>query len=89
PAMPAISLKEIALMPVSQWKDSMHNDFEDPVFRKFPLIGKIKELLYEKGAVYASMSGSGSAVYGLFKEIPVVEGLFPGCYVWVAPNREP
>ncbi|MEI7490458.1 MAG: 4-(cytidine 5'-diphospho)-2-C-methyl-D-erythritol kinase [Bacteroidota bacterium] len=84
PASPSKSLKEIAMMPVSQWKDVMHNDFEGPVFRKFPLIGKIKELLYEKGAVYASMSGSGSAVYGIFNEIPLVEALFPGCFVWVS-----
>ncbi|MCX6281858.1 MAG: 4-(cytidine 5'-diphospho)-2-C-methyl-D-erythritol kinase [Bacteroidetes bacterium] len=84
PARPAASLKEIIKLPVSQWKDNMFNDFEGPVFQRFPLISKIKDLLYEKGAVYASMSGSGSAVYGLFTEIPAVEGLFPGCFVWIS-----
>lgn len=84
PARPAISLKEIINLPVNQWKGTMINDFEDPVCRRFPLIARIKDLLNTKGAVYSSMSGSGSAVYGLFKEIPLVEGLFPGCFVWIS-----
>ena len=84
PAMPKISLKEIISLPVNQWKDKLINDFEDPVSLKFPIIGKIKELLYQKGAVYSSLSGSGSAVYGLFNVIPAVESLFPGCYVWLS-----
>ena len=84
PSRPAVSLKKIAAMQVSTWKDTMRNDFEAPLCLKFPIIGKIKELLYRKGAIYSSMSGSGSAVYGLFNEIPSVEGLFPGCYVWIS-----
>ena len=58
--------------PVSEWKNRMLNDFETTVFAHFPEIGKIKELLYEHGAVYASMSGSGSAVYGLFTQPPAL-----------------
>lgn len=46
----------------------MVNDFEESVFPQFPAIGEIKEEMYRQGAVYASMSGSGSSVYGLFKE---------------------
>ena len=87
PARPVTSIKETINLPVSQWKGRMINDFEDVVIRKYPLIGQIKELLYENGAVYASMSGSGSAVYGLFNETPAVDGLFPGCFVWMADSR--
>lgn len=52
------------------WKQSLKNDFETTVFEKYPGIGELKEKLYEHGAVYASMSGSGSSVYGLFREKP-------------------
>jgi len=84
PARPESSLKEIITLPVNQWKGKLVNDFENAVCLKFPLICQIKDLLYEQGAVYSSMSGSGSAVYGLFNEIPAAEGLFPGCFVWVS-----
>jgi len=83
PARPSISLKEIIRLPVTQWKGKMVNDFEGPVCRKFPLISQIKEIMYDNGAAYSAMTGSGSAVYGLFNEIPAVEGLFPGCFVWI------
>lgn len=63
-----MSLKEIALLPVEEWNESMVNDFEESVFSKFPAIREIKAEMYRQGAVYASMSGSGSSVYGLFKE---------------------
>jgi 4-diphosphocytidyl-2-C-methyl-D-erythritol kinase len=46
------------------------NDFEAPVIQRHPVIGSIKNKLYEQGAVYASMSGSGAAVFGLFREKP-------------------
>lgn len=52
------------------WKDNLFNDFESPIFIKYPEIRELKEMLYDKGAVYAAMSGSGSAVYGIFKEKP-------------------
>lgn len=61
------SLKEIVQCPVEKWKEFMTNDFEESVFPQFPAIGEIKEEMYRQGAVYASMSGSGSSVYGLFK----------------------
>ncbi len=84
PTKPAKLLKEIVSLPVSEWKGKLVNDFEAPVCSKYPLIGQIKDLLYNKGAIYSAMSGSGSAVYGLFSEIPPVEGLFPGCFVWIS-----
>ena len=67
-----MSLKEIAQLPGEEWNGRMVNDFEESVFPQFPAIGEIKEEMYRQGAVYASMSGSGSSVYGLFKEDAVL-----------------
>lgn len=66
PRHPERNLRELINQPVESWKDSMINDFEESVFPQFPAIGDIKTELYHLGAVYASMSGSGSSVYGLF-----------------------
>lgn len=67
PKRPTISLKEVAKMPVEAWKTYMVNDFEESVFPQFPAIADIKAKLYDLGAIYASMSGSGSSVFALFK----------------------
>ncbi|MDE6217109.1 4-(cytidine 5'-diphospho)-2-C-methyl-D-erythritol kinase [Bacteroides sp.] len=67
PHRPQVPLKKIIQLPIEQWKEQMVNDFEESVFPQFPAIGEIKEEMYRQGAVYASMSGSGSSVYGLFK----------------------
>ncbi len=81
PVRPAVSLKEIVRQPIETWKSSMKNDFEDSVFKKFPEIAAIKDELYDLGAVYAAMSGSGSSVYGIFKApIENVEDKFCGCF---------
>ena len=81
PVRPAVSLKEIVKQPIETWKNSMKNDFEDSVFKKFPEIAAIKDELYDLGAVYAAMSGSGSSVYGIFKApIENVEDKFCGCF---------
>ena len=81
PVRPAVSLKEIVKQPMETWKNSMKNDFEDSVFKKFPEIAAIKDELYDLGAVYAAMSGSGSSVYGIFKApIETVEDKFCGCF---------
>ncbi|MDO4162987.1 MAG: 4-(cytidine 5'-diphospho)-2-C-methyl-D-erythritol kinase [Bacteroides sp.] len=66
PRHPEVSLKDIVRQPVETWKDTMVNDFEESVFPQFPVIGAIKQELYQQGAVYAAMSGSGSSVFGLF-----------------------
>lgn len=67
PAMPETGLRElISSLPLEQWKGRIANDFEESIFRKHPALGAIKASLYEVGAVYASMSGSGSALYGIF-----------------------
>lgn len=64
------SLQEIIQQPVEDWKNILENDFEGSVFAEHPSIRSVKETLYKEGASYASMSGSGSSVYGLFKEDP-------------------
>lgn len=85
PALPEVSLKEIVKMPVSEWKNAMKNDFESSVFKKYPEIGAIKQQLYDLGAVYASMSGSGSSVFGFFEKEPDLQKQFTGCFVWTNP----
>ncbi len=67
PHRPECSLREVIARPVEQWKEALVNDFEASVFPQFPVIGEIKEAMYRGGAVYASMSGSGSSVFGLFR----------------------
>lgn len=67
PKRPTISLKEVAKMPIEAWNTYMVNDFEESVFPQFPAIADIKAKLYDMGAIYASMSGSGSSVFALFK----------------------
>lgn len=66
PQKPRTSLRDIIRMPVCQWHGLMVNDFEESIFPQHPEIRAIKEAMYGRGATYASMSGSGSSVYGLF-----------------------
>lgn len=76
PHKPQHALRDVAKMPISQWKEYMVNDFEESVFAQYPEIGELKEKLYDLGAVYAAMSGSGSSVFGLFAPdaiIPTVD----------------
>jgi 4-diphosphocytidyl-2-C-methyl-D-erythritol kinase len=71
PKKPTFNLKDIENLPIENWKDTIENDFEKSVFPKFPEIKKLKSTLYKMGALYASMSGSGSAVFGIFRHLPV------------------
>lgn len=66
PHHPEYPVKEVIRRPVAEWKDTLINDFEASVFPQHPVIGEIKQELYNQGAIYASMSGSGSSVFGLF-----------------------
>lgn len=68
PQEPERPLKEILRLPVTQWKDTLENDFEKTVFAKYPALAAVKAQLYEKGALYAAMSGSGSACFGIFSK---------------------
>lgn len=77
PHQPQYCLKETIQLPIREWKDKLINDFEESVFVKFPFIQEIKQEMYKQGALYASMSGSGSSVYGLFPaKVQLPENLF-------------
>jgi 4-diphosphocytidyl-2-C-methyl-D-erythritol kinase len=67
---------------IDQWKNVLKNDFEDTVFKKFPAIKEIKEKLYARGAIYASMSGSGAAVFGIFHDEVNLCDTFAGAVIW-------
>ncbi|MES2457073.1 MAG: 4-(cytidine 5'-diphospho)-2-C-methyl-D-erythritol kinase [Bacteroidota bacterium] len=66
PAIPSTSLKDLIHLPLENWKAVLKNDFEETVFVKYPEIEQIKTKLYNAGALYAAMSGSGSSVFGIF-----------------------
>jgi 4-diphosphocytidyl-2-C-methyl-D-erythritol kinase len=76
------SLKNIIQLPIEMWKKELINDFENSVFPKYPMIKVVKQKMYDSGAIYASMSGSGSAVYGIFNKNPD-ENIFKDLsFVW-------
>ena len=68
PQHPAKNCRDIVMQPVETWRDSLTNDFEKSVFALHPEIGDIKDRLYDLGATYAAMSGSGSSLFGLFRQ---------------------
>ena len=70
PKNPKESIKNIIKRPISEWKNTLINDFEEHLFKKYTILPKIKKELYQQGAIYAAMSGSGSAIFGIFKKIP-------------------
>jgi 4-diphosphocytidyl-2-C-methyl-D-erythritol kinase len=86
PTHPEKNCRDIIMQPVESWRDQLTNDFEKSVFAIHPEIGAIKDQLYEMGAIYAAMSGSGSSLFGLFRQ-PVnldvfnAPGTFKGCYL--------
>jgi len=75
------SINEITALPLKDWKRELHNDFEDSVFDLYPEIQDIRNVMYRNGAIYSAMSGSGSAVFGLFAESPD-QMEFTGCDVF-------
>lgn len=86
PVKPLFSLRKNIQLPIEQWKNCIHNDFEISVCKKYAEIKTIKEELYSFGATYASMSGSGSSVYGIFKSTPDMQAMqvhFLGNKIWV------
>lgn len=83
PSTPKYKLLEAINAPITEWRHTISNDFEKNVFRLYPKIEAIKETLYDMGAIYASMSGSGSTVFGLFPHAIVeAESVFNDCFVW-------
>lgn len=75
------SIDEITALPLKNWKHELHNDFEDSVFDLYPEIQDIRNVMYRNGAIYSAMSGSGSAVFGLFAE-STDQMEFTGCDVF-------
>ena len=80
PSVPKRSIQETIGQPISTWKNELTNDFELPVAKEHPAISSIKEQLYAAGAVYASMSGSGSTVFGIFEKETSPALDFPSSY---------
>jgi len=70
PAEPKESLMELISLPITQWRKYIRNDFEETIFKNHPAIRGVKASLYEAGALYASMSGSGASVFGIFENKP-------------------
>ncbi|MEE4198790.1 MAG: 4-(cytidine 5'-diphospho)-2-C-methyl-D-erythritol kinase [Bacteroidales bacterium] len=82
PKQPSVKLTEKIKQPIDNWKETIKNDFEEIIFRAYPEIEKIKLQLYELGAVYASMSGSGSSVYGIFRHKVDPTNLLNNYFFW-------
>jgi len=74
------SLREMVQRPIREWKTEMNNDFEAAVFSEFPDVKQIRHEMYAKGALFASMSGSGSTVYGIFEKDTSPLFSFPSSY---------
>ncbi len=82
PFTPQKSLTDIIKLPVNEWKNFLVNDFEKPVFNHYPQLKEVKQKLYEIGAIYVSMSGSGSTLFGLYQnEIKMSSLFFPQNYL--------
>ncbi|MDH5380043.1 MAG: 4-(cytidine 5'-diphospho)-2-C-methyl-D-erythritol kinase [Cyclobacteriaceae bacterium] len=78
PEVPEKNLQDLIVMPLEEWKNNIKNDFEKGVFRKYPELNEIKNNLYKRGALYASLTGTGSSVYGIFAERPeMIKSDFP------------
>ena len=82
PRKPDFTLKDCIRRPPESWKDCLVNDFEETVFARHPELNEIKRALYQAGALYASMSGSGSSIFGLFRSECNLKAAFPDCYYW-------
>lgn len=83
PREPRVPLLQALAAPVEYWRTTVGNDFEDNVFRVHPEIAAIKATLYDMGATYASMSGSGSTVFGLFRHpVENLREVFPDCFTF-------
>ncbi len=80
PKQPVQTISKIINEPILNWKNNLSNDFEESVFKKYAVIKETKEKLYLNGARYASMSGSGAAVFGIFDSPVDLENLFEGAY---------
>lgn len=76
------SLNSILQQPIANWKNSLTNDFEPTVFEQYPVLAELKNALYTHGALYASMSGSGAAIFGIFEKPVSLKKTFAGLTYW-------
>ncbi len=82
PKTPEIDLRQALQSPIGQWRHTVKNDFEDALFVKYPVLGQTKQKLYGQGASYASMTGSGSTIFGIFETETDVQPHFKDFTVW-------
>jgi 4-diphosphocytidyl-2-C-methyl-D-erythritol kinase len=80
PQVPATSIQEIIQQPVATWKDALVNDFQKSAIKQYPAIGEAIHQLYQQGAIYSAMTGSGSTVFGLFSKDAKPQQSFPENY---------
>ncbi len=85
PRRPQKNCRDIVMQPIETWRSELVNDFEQSVFALHPDIAAIKQRLYDLGALYAAMSGSGSAVFGLFREPVALAPHFPDTFTYCGP----
>ncbi|PCH68491.1 MAG: 4-(cytidine 5'-diphospho)-2-C-methyl-D-erythritol kinase [Bacteroidales bacterium] len=82
PSCPSKSLKELILNPIENWKHLIFNDFENSIFPNHPELKEIKNKLYNMGAIYASMSGSGSSIFGIFRDEQKCPKIWNDYFFW-------
>lgn len=90
PSVPTQAVEEILALPIELWQGALKNDFEPSVFAAYPQVARVKETIMSLKPLYASMSGSGAAVYGIFPAdklsalgSPATAALFPGCEIFI------
>jgi 4-diphosphocytidyl-2-C-methyl-D-erythritol kinase len=82
PRLPVTDLRDLLQAPLDQWRGKVSNDFEESLFPRYPILAQYKQSLYDLGAGYASMSGSGSTLYGIFEEPVDILNNFGNSIVW-------
>lgn len=82
PQKTEVDLREALQRPIEEWRHWVKNDFENGLFQKYPVLPQIKDQLYEYGALYASMTGSGSTVFGIFEKVTDLQNIFSPYTVW-------
>ncbi len=82
PFQPESQIRDLIKLPISQWKNNIVNDFEKTIFKNHPEIKGIKDIMYNKGAIYTSMTGSGSAVFGIFENEISLKDTFNNMFYW-------
>ncbi|MFN4145626.1 MAG: 4-(cytidine 5'-diphospho)-2-C-methyl-D-erythritol kinase [Runella sp.] len=82
PQIPTTDLRKSLQKPLTEWYSEIHNDFEEGLFARYAILPQIKNRLYDLGAIYASMTGSGSTIYGIFEKEPDLHNIFAAHTVW-------